>query len=92
MLNNYNYFFIREDDFLSLKQKSCDPPFCKNIMKERRIKNNKFSNYSFGTLPKLDKNVVSNTYRSNNQGRINANGFLWRRPKIQIYNLPKSIL
>ncbi len=92
MLNNYNYSLPSNDEFLSLKLKSCDPPFCKEIMKKRSQKNSSFNNYFFGTLPILNPNIVSNTYRSNNIGKINANGFLWRRPKIQVYNLPLSSL
>jgi hypothetical protein len=92
MLNNYNYSFIINNNFTPLELSSCDPPFCKNIMKKRAIINYPYNNYFFGTLPKLNPNIVSNTYRSNNRGKINANGFIWRNPKIQTYNLPKSTI
>lgn len=90
MLNNYNYSYIINNNYTQLQLSSCDPPFCKEIMKKRAQKNSPTNNYFFGTLPKLDPNVVSNTYRSNNKGRINAAGFIWRHPKIQTYNLPLS--
>jgi hypothetical protein len=93
MLINYNYALPTiNNNITNLQLTSCDPPFCKNIMKQRAAIHNKFQNYQFGTLPILDPNVVSNTYRSNNTGRINAAGFIWRHPKIQTYNLPKSSL
>jgi hypothetical protein len=93
MLINYNYSLpTPNNNITNLQLSSCDPPFCSQIMKQRAAFNNKLQNYKFGSLPKLDPNIISNTYRSNNEGRINAAGFLWRRPKIQTYNLPKSSL